>query len=55
MAISKVIHILHPRYHPKLIGHVLRNKQKKKCVCIHEIIQINHNENKDENEYGYIY
>ena len=32
------IHILHPRYHPKIIGHILKNKQK--CVCIHEIIRL---------------
>ena len=35
----KIVHI-HPRYHLKTIGHVLRNKQKKKCVCIHEIIRL---------------
>ena len=33
----KTIHIFHPRYHPKIIGHTLKNKQKNKCVCIHEI------------------
>ena len=32
----KIIHILHPRYHPKIIGYVLKNKEKKKCVCIHK-------------------
>ena len=32
------IQILHPRYHPKIIRHILKNKQKIKCVCIHEII-----------------
>ena len=26
----KIIHILHPRYHPKIIGHILKNKQKDK-------------------------
>ena len=31
---------LHPRYHPKIIGHILKNKQKNKSVCIHEIIQL---------------
>ena len=36
----KIIHILHPRYHPKIIGHILKNKQRNKCVCIHEIIQL---------------
>ena len=41
------IHILHPRCHPKLIGQILKNKQKNKCACIHNI---NHNENEDENE-----
>ena len=35
----KTIHILHPCYHPKIIGHILKNKQKNKCVCIHEIIR----------------
>ena len=36
----KIIHILHLRYHPKLIVHILKNKQMKRCVCIHEIIQL---------------
>ena len=36
----KIIHILHPRYHPKIIGHILKNKQKNKCVCIHEIMRL---------------
>ena len=34
----KIIHILHPRYHPKIIGGILQNKQKNKYVCIHEMI-----------------
>ena len=34
----KIIHIFHQRYHPKVVGHILKNKQKNKCVCIHEII-----------------
>ena len=42
-----MIHILHPLYHPKIIGHILKNKQKNKCVRIHTI---NNNENKEENE-----
>ena len=36
----KMIHILHPHYHPKIIGHTLKNKQKNKCVFIDEIIQL---------------
>ena len=36
----KIIHILHSLYHPKIIGHILKIKQKNKCVCIHEIIQL---------------
>ena len=28
----KIIHILHPRYHPQIIVHILKNKQKKKYV-----------------------
>ena len=43
----KIIHILHPLYHPKIIGHILKNMQKTKCVCIH---MNNHNENEDANE-----
>ena len=34
----KILHIIHPHYHLKVIGHTLKNKQKNKCVCIHEII-----------------
>ena len=37
----KIIHILHPRYHPEIIGHILENKQKNMCVCIHEIMRLN--------------
>ena len=39
-AYLKSIHILHPRYHPKIIGHILKNKQKGKCVCIYEILRL---------------
>ena len=31
---------LHPRYHPKMIGHFLKNKQKNKWVCIHETVRL---------------
>ena len=37
---SKSIHIFHPRYHSKMIRHILKNKQKNKCVCFHNIIQL---------------
>ena len=43
----KIIYIYHPRYHPKIIGHILKNKQKNMYVCIHTI---NENESEDENE-----
>ena len=36
----KVIHNLDPPYHSKIIGHILKNKKKNKCVCIHEIIRL---------------
>ena len=36
----KIIHIPHPHYHPRIIGHTLKNKQKSMCVCIHEIIRV---------------
>ena len=36
----KIIHILHQRYHAKVTGHILKNKQKNKYVCIHEIIRL---------------
>ena len=31
---------VHQRYHPKVIGYILKNKQKDKCVCIHETIRL---------------
>ena len=34
------IHILHPSFHPKVIGKILKNKHKNVCVCIHEIIRL---------------
>ena len=36
----QIIHILHPRYHPKITGCILKNKQKNKCFCIHEVIRL---------------
>ena len=41
----KTIHILLSHYHLKIIGRILKNKQKSKCVCIDMI-----NVNEDENE-----
>ena len=36
----KIIHILHQRYHAKVTGHILKNKQKNKFVIIHEIMRL---------------
>ena len=36
----KIIHILHPCYHAKILGRTLKDKQVNKCVCIHEIIPL---------------
>ena len=36
----KIIHILHPRYHPNIIGYIVKNKQRNNSVCNHEIIQL---------------
>ena len=36
----KPIYILYPLYPPKIIGHILKNKQKNKSFRIHEIIQL---------------
>ena len=36
----KIIQILHPRFHPKVIRYTLKYKQKNKCVCIHEIMNL---------------
>ena len=36
----KIICILHPRDYAKLIGHILKNKQKNMYVCIHEIVRL---------------
>ena len=35
----KIIHILHLRYHPKIIGHALKISRNK-SVYIHEIIRL---------------
>ena len=35
-----IMHILHPRYHPKIIAHTSKNKQKSKRVFIHEITRL---------------
>ena len=45
----KIIHILHPRYNPKIIGHILKNKKKQVCLYSWDYT-INHNENECENE-----
>ena len=36
----KVIQIFITRYHSKIMGDILKNKQKTKFVCIDEIIQL---------------
>ena len=36
----EIIQIHHAGYHPKLIGHILKNKENNKYVCIHEIIRL---------------
>ena len=36
----KIIHIPHPSYYSKIIGDVLKNKQKNKCVFIHNIMRL---------------
>ena len=30
----KIIHVLHQRFHPKVIGHILKSEQKNKCVFV---------------------
>ena len=37
---SKIILILHPRYHSKIIGHTLKNKQNILYVSINEVIPV---------------
>ena len=34
------IHILHPHYRPKIIGHTLKNKQKNTYVCVYVIMRV---------------
>ena len=36
----KIIDILRPRYHSKIRGNILKNKQKHTCVCFDEIIRL---------------
>ena len=33
----KIIHILHPRFHPKIIGQILKDKQKSKRLIIMKV------------------
>ena len=49
----KIIRFLHPRYHPKIIGDILKNVQKQVFVykylfCLDEVIMINDNQNEAE-------
>ena len=45
----KIIHILHPRYYSKIIGH--DKKWAKKHICLYSWdYTINHNDSEDENE-----
>ena len=43
----RLSHILHARCHPKIIGNILRNKKKKKCLYSWDY-KISHKENEDE-------
>ena len=36
----KIIYFLHQHYHPKIIGYILKNKQKNMNICIYEIMQL---------------
>ena len=36
----KIMHLLHPCYHPRITGNIPKNKQKNKRVCIHENIRL---------------
>ena len=36
----KIIHILYPRYHPKVMVDILKNKPKDMNLCIHKIIRL---------------
>ena len=46
----EIIHILHSCYHPKITGHIIKNKQKNKCVDIHEVIRLIIIKRVDENK-----
>ena len=46
----KIIHILHQCYQPRIIGHILKNKQKDKFVCIHKIMAVIIMKNYHKNE-----
>ena len=45
----KIIHILHPSYHPKIKGHIIKNNQIIN-VSVFMRLCVNHNENEDKNE-----
>ena len=45
----KIIRFLHPRYHPKKIGDILKNGPKSKSISFNKVV-INDNENEAEIE-----
>ena len=40
LLLLEIIQILYPHYHLKIIGHILKNKQTAKYICLHEIIRL---------------
>ena len=46
----KISHILHSCYHPKIIGHILENRQNKQAYLYSKDYAANYNEHEVENE-----
>ena len=36
----EITHIVHPRYHPKIIEHIPKHNQRNKSFCIYEITRL---------------
>ena len=49
LLLFKIYHVLHPRFYPEIVRHILKSKQRNMCLYSWDYT-INQIENQDENE-----